>query len=164
MVQPFELVQVTGLSASSRLPEHIGVRQKRQLQKRLGKRGIEAEIALVDAPALCPGSLVFVCAKGKVSMAGSSALGARGKPAEQVANEAAGALLRFLDTRSNVDHHLADQILIYLALVAGQHKFTTSAVSKHLLTNAWVIEQFLPVQFEISGKLDKPGTVLKRDV
>ena len=164
LVQPLELEHVTGLSASSRLPEHIRVRQKRQLQKRLGKRGIDAEIALVDAPALCPGSLVFVCARGKVSMAGFSALGARGKPAEQVANEAAGALLRFLDTRSNVDHHLADQILIYLALMAGQHQFTTSAVSKHLLTNAWVIEQFLPVQFEISGKLDKPGTVIKRDV
>jgi RNA 3'-phosphate cyclase len=163
LVHPFEPERVTAISASSRLPEHIRVRQKRQLQKRLGKKGIEAEIALMDPPALCPGSFVFVCAGGKTSMAGFSALGARGKPAELVADEAASALLDFLDTRSNLDHHLADQILIYLALTAGQHEFTTSAVTSHLLTNAWVIEQFLPVQFDISGKLDKPGQIVKRD-
>ena len=104
-----------------------------------------------------------VSPKGGDSVAGFSSLGARGKPAERVADEAADALLHFLDSKATIDHHLADQILIYLATMAGRYQFITSTVTQHLLTNAWVIEQFLPVQFEITGGLGEVGTVIKRD-
>ncbi len=159
----FVLQNVTGISTSSRLPEHVRVRQKRRLEKRFQKAGIQAEIALLDVPALNPGSFVFLSAKGGDSVAGFSSLGARGKPAERVADEAADALLHFLDSKATIDHHLADQILIYLATMAGRYQFITSTVTQHLLTNAWVIEQFLPVQFEITGGLGEVGTVIKRD-
>ncbi|MFP3869262.1 MAG: RNA 3'-terminal phosphate cyclase [Syntrophobacteria bacterium] len=161
--QPFELECIEGISASSRLPEHIRVRQKKQLQKRLKAAGIEARIAVLDVPALDAGSFVFICAQGKESIAGFSSLGARGKPAERVADEAARDLFDFLDSGSAVDFHLADQILIYLALVPGTQRITTSAVTRHLLTNVWVIEQFLPVRFEVVGGLHRPGLVIKRD-
>ena len=94
--QHFELQRVTGISASSQLPKHIRVRQKRQVQFRLQEAGLEAEILLVDVPARSPGSLVFICAHGKESLAGFSSLGARGKPAERVADEAVGAFFQFL--------------------------------------------------------------------
>lgn len=162
--QPFELRRITGISASSRLPEHIRVRQKGQLQARLQKAGIQAEIELLDIRAQNPGTLVFICAQGKDSVAGFSSLGARGKRAEQVADEAADALFHFLESKVALDHHLADQILIYLATTPGKHQFTTSKVTQHLLTNAWVIEKFLPVQFEIRGGLGETGRVIKRDV
>ena len=160
----FELQRVTGISASSKLPEHIRDRQKRQVQFRLQEAGLEAEILLVDVPARNPGSLVFICAHGKESLAGFSSLGARGKPAERVADEAVGALFEFLDSRAALDPYLADQILIYLATIPGKAKFTTSSITQHLLTNAWVIEKFLPVRFEIIGSLGEAGTVIKRDV
>jgi RNA 3'-terminal phosphate cyclase (ATP) len=162
--QPFELKRVTGISASSRLPDHVRMRQKMRLETRLQKAGIEAEIALLDVPALNPGSFVFLCAQGRGSVAGFSSLGARGKPAERVADEAADALLYFLDSRAVLDSHLADQIIIYLATMPGKHTFTTSTLTQHLLTNAWVIEKFLPVQFEILGNLGEPGSVVKRDI
>jgi RNA 3'-terminal phosphate cyclase (ATP) len=162
--RPFELKRVTGISASSQLPEHIRVRQKRRLRSRLQEAGIEAEIDLMDVPALNPGSLVFVCAQGKESLAGFSALGARGKRAERVADEAANALFQFLDSEAALDHYLADQILIYLAIVPGEHRFTTSKITQHLLTNTWVIEQFLPVHFEVEGGVGEAGLVIKRGV
>jgi RNA 3'-terminal phosphate cyclase (ATP) len=161
--QHFELQRVTGISASSQLPKHIRVRQKRQMQFRLREAGVEAEIVLVDVPALNPGSLVFVCAHGRESLAGFSSLGARGKPAERVADEAVGAFLKFLDSKAALDPYLADQILIYLAIIPGKAKFTASSITQHLLTNAWVIEKFLPVRFEIIGGLGEAGTVIKRD-
>ena len=161
---PFQLKRVTGVSASSRLPEHIRIRQRRQLLLRLEKAGIEAEIGLMDVPALNPGSMVFLCAQGAGSVAGFSSLGARGKRAERVADEAADALFRFLNSEAALDHHLADQILIYLAITPGEHRFTTSKIAKHLLTNTWVIEQFLPVRFEIEGSVGEAGLVIKRDV
>ncbi len=161
--RPFELKRVTGISASSLLPEHIRVRQRRQLLLRFEKAGIEAEIGLMDVPALNPGSLVFLCAQGGESVAGFSSLGARGKRAERVADEAANALFYFLDSKAALDHYLADQILIYLAITPGAHRFTTSKITQHLLTNIWVIEQFLPVHFEVEGGVGEAGTVIKRD-
>lgn len=160
---PFKLKRVTGISVSSRLPEHIRIRQRRQLLMRFEKAGIEAEIGLMDVPALNPGSLVFLCAQGGESEAGFSSLGARGKRAERVADEAVDALLRFLHSQAALDHYLADQILMYLAITPGEHRFTTSRITQHLLTNTWVIEQFLPVYFEIEGGVGEPGLVIKRD-
>ena len=161
--QRFELARVTGISASSRLPKHVRVRQKQRLQTRLHKVGIEAEITLMDVPAPNPGSFVFLCARGSESVAGFSSLGARGKPAERVADGAVDDLLQFLDSGAALDPHLADQIMVYLSMLPGRHTFTTSSITQHLLTNGWVIEQFLPVQFEIVGGLGGPGTVVKLD-
>lgn len=160
---PFKLKRVSGISASSRLPEHIRVRQRRQLLLRFRKAGIEAEIGLMDVPALNPGSLVFLRAQGGESVAGFSSLGARGKRAERVADEAANALFRFLDSEAALDQYLADQILIYLAITPGEHRFTTSKITQHLLTSTWVIKEFLPVHFEVEGGVGEAGLVIKRD-
>jgi RNA 3'-terminal phosphate cyclase (ATP) len=162
--QPFELRRVSGISASSRLPEHIRVRQKNQVEARLQKAGIQGEIELMDVNARNPGTLLFLCVQGKDSLAGFSSLGARGKRAELVADEAADDLFHFLESGAAFDHHLADQLLIYLAGETGKHQFTTSKVTQHLLTSAWVIEKFLPVKFEIEGGLGEPGAVIKRDL
>ena len=160
----FDLREISGISASSRLPDHIRVRQKNRLEARLQKAGIQAQIQLMDVNARNPGTLVFLLAQGKNSLAGFSSLGARGKRAELVADETADDLFRFLESTAAFDHHLADQLLVYLAIVPGKHHFTTSEVTQHLLTNGWVIEKFLPVKFEIKGGLGEPGTVIKRDI
>lgn len=162
--KPFDLRRISGISASSRLPEHIRTRQKSRLEVRLQKAGLQGEIQVMDVPARNPGTLVFLLGVGKNSLAGFSSLGVRGKPAEQVADEAADDFFHFLESRAAFDPHLADQLLIYLACVPGKSHFTTSEVTQHLLTNAWVIEKFLPVKFEIQGGLSEPGSVIKRDV
>jgi RNA 3'-terminal phosphate cyclase (ATP) len=161
--EPFNLRHVRALSASSKLPEHVRTRQKKQLQIRLQQLDVNSTIELQDTPATSPGSLVFLHAQGRHSFAGFSALGARGKPAEQVADEAAEALFRFVDSDAALDSHLADQILIYLALTPGKHRFTTASITQHLLTNAWVVEKFLAVALEVTGELGEPGMVVKRD-
>ncbi len=70
------------ISAASHLPEHVARRQAARLQERLGP---ELPVELIAAGGQDPGSLVFIWGP----RAGFSALGARGKPAEQVADEAA---------------------------------------------------------------------------
>jgi RNA 3'-terminal phosphate cyclase (ATP) len=140
------------LSASARLPEHVAQRQAARLEARLGP-AVPVEIIRVDGRD--PGSLV--CLWGP--RAGFSALGARGKPAEQVADEAADAFLAFQESGAALDRHLADQILIYLALAGGPSTLTTEAVTSHLITNAWVIEQFLGPTFEVRGDLGQKGEV-----
>jgi len=140
------------LSAASRVPAHVIQRQARRLKERLGA-GLPVEE--VEAAALDPGSFVFLWGP----RAGFEALGARGKPAEKVADEAAEQFLRFQKRGAAIDRHLADQVLLYLARAPGPSKFTTSEITQHLLTNIWVIEQFLGAIFQVRGNPGEPGEI-----
>jgi RNA 3'-terminal phosphate cyclase (ATP) len=59
-----------------------------------------------------------------------------------------------------VDAHLADQLLLPLALAQGESALSTARVTSRLLTNAQVIRLFLPVRIEIEGEEGQPGRVL----
>lgn len=83
-------------------------------------------------------------------MGGFSALGARGKRAEDVGREAGEEAARFLAGRASVDRHLADQLLLYAALAGAETRYVTEEVTAHLRTNAWVIQQFLDVEIAIN--------------
>ena len=140
------------LSAAAQLPEHVARRQAARLAARLGEA---FPVEVIPAGGQDPGSLVFLWGP----RAGFAALGARGKPAEQVADDAVEAYLAFRASGAALDRHLADQILIYLALAQGPSSFTTEAVTSHLLTNVWVIEQFLGPTFEVKGSLGERGEI-----
>jgi RNA 3'-terminal phosphate cyclase len=43
--------------------------------------------------------------------------------------------------------------------LAKESSFTTSRITRHLLTNIWVVEQFLPVRFEVEGMEGEAGVV-----
>jgi RNA 3'-phosphate cyclase len=141
------------LSAAGKLPEHVARRQAARLAARLGEA---FPVEIISASGRDPGSLVFLWGP----RAGFAALGARGKPAEQVADEAAEGYLAFRASGAALDRHLADQMLIYLALAKGPSAITTEAVTSHLLTNVWVIEQFLGSRFEIRGNPGEPGEIV----
>jgi RNA 3'-terminal phosphate cyclase (ATP) len=88
------------------------------------------------------------------------ALGERGKPAEAVANNAVVQVEAFLDAAPpGIDEHSADQILLPLALSPEPSRFPTSCISSHLLTNAAVIQRFLPRRIECDGAPGQPGWV-----
>ncbi len=97
------------------------------------------------------GTAVLVRADYANCRLGASALGRRGKPAEKVGAEAARALKRQMSTGACLDEHMADQVLPYLALAGGESAAKVAAVTDHCRTNMWVIEQFLPVRFEVEG-------------
>lgn len=92
--------------------------------------------------AACPGAGVFLLAKYEEVDASFSALGRRGKPAEAVADEAVAALREHHASGTAVEPHLADQLLLPLALAAGASAFTAAGPTGHLLTNSWTIGQF----------------------
>ena len=141
-----------GLSAAANLPEHVRQRQSRSVHQHLGW---PLPIREEDAQSLGKGSFVFLWGPH----AGFAALGARGKPAEQVGEEAAQALKKFLASGAGVDCHLADQIALYTALAQGWSTFTTDMSTSHFLTNVWVIEHFLQVRFEVMGLPHEKGTI-----
>jgi RNA 3'-terminal phosphate cyclase (ATP) len=92
--------------------------------------------------AVCPGAGIFLSAEYEPLAASFSVLGRQGKPSEAVADEAVAALREHHASRAAVEVHLADQLLLPLAIAAGPSAFTMARPTAHLATNAWTIEQF----------------------
>jgi RNA 3'-terminal phosphate cyclase (ATP) len=144
-----ETAPIRGVSAVSHLPRSIAERQQRRVAERLAAAGVTAKIAIEEAaPAFGAGTLVFLAIRGR---AGFSALGRRGLPAEDVADAAVEPLLAYLATRAAVDGHLADQLVPFCALAQAESTFTCPAISGHLTTVAWVVEQLLPVRVHLEA-------------
>ncbi len=71
--------------------------------------------------------------------------------AETVAKNVVSEVRHYIASGAAIGEHLADQIMLPFAL-AGGGRFTASEVSQHALTNATVIEKFLPVQFSFDKR------------
>lgn len=156
-----QLRAIHGISAASNLPEHIVDRQRNQIQNRLSRWNCPVTIEPVKGDSIGQGSLVFLKAEFENVEAGFSALGRRGKRAERVADEACDALENFLVSDAAIDPHLGDQLILPMALATGESRFTTSRVTRHLTTNIWLVQQFLPARFEVNGAENEPGEVIK---
>ena len=153
------LLRISGLSAVANLAEGIAIRQRKQALKGLRELGCEIDMVLTQLPAHSRGTVLVLLATFENSQACFFALGAPGKRAEQVADEAVGELTRFLATDGAVDRWLADQLLLPLACAGQPSTLRTSEVTMHLLTNAEVVRQFLPVEITLSGTLGESATI-----
>jgi RNA 3'-terminal phosphate cyclase (ATP) len=151
--------RVTGCSGVGNLPDSIAERQKKRTVEILKALPCPVDVERIRVDAYGPGSFVFLRLEEEHGLAGFQALGAPGKPAEIVAAEAANQLLDHTETGAALDPHLADQIVLYLAMCRGRSVFTTSAVTRHLLTNLWVMEQFDACRFSVVEKPGFPGTI-----
>jgi len=156
------LLRVTGISSIANLPEHIAARQRDRALAVLGRQGIDASIETLSAPSAGKGSFLFLAAEFEHLAAGFGSLGAIGKRAEEVADEACDELLFHLRAQGALDPHLADQVVPWLAFCSGPSEFTTSRVTRHLLTNLWVVRQFMDADVRVEGNEGEEGRILIR--
>ena len=155
------------LSALSNLPLGIAERQRDRALERIQHLGIHPSVQNEQAPSPGQGTVLFLAAQFEGSRAGFASLGRRGKWAEAVADDACDELFRFLDSSGVVDQHLADQLVLYMALARGRSTVITESVTDHLKTNIWVIEQFAPVAFGTdtdTGKIEVAGVGFQRSL
>jgi RNA 3'-terminal phosphate cyclase (ATP) len=154
-----KLQGISGVSGATNLAGHIIQRQAAQARERLEEEGFPAAIEKMQVPGNGQGTFLQLEARFEYSQGCYDALGARGKPAEHVADEAVDSLLGFLQTDAAIDEHLADQLILPLSLVNGVSRLRTSSVTPHLKTNAEVVMAFRPVGIHIKGEAGKPGEV-----
>jgi RNA 3'-phosphate cyclase len=161
LIERGSLKKVRGLSAISSLPQHVAERQKDHALKRIQEElRTDAEIdILYDAPSNGQGSFLFLLAEHERTLAGFSSLGARGKPAEKVADEAVDSLKDYMESDGCIDPYLADQVLPFMALAKGNSSFTATQTTDHLLTNLWAIQQFMDVEISRTGERGERGRV-----
>ncbi|MCU4751576.1 RNA 3'-terminal phosphate cyclase [Halobacteria archaeon AArc-curdl1] len=117
----------------------------------------------------CPGSVIVIALEFAVGsaaeksssttdhfwpLAGASALGEPGKPAERVGEEAADEALELLETPGTVDRYLGDQLLEHLAIGGGQLRIPDPTA--HVETSLRLLEAF---DYNIDSKETDDGSV-----
>jgi RNA 3'-terminal phosphate cyclase (ATP) len=139
--------------SSTHLPEHIAQREICYIEKSLEKYKEKIRSLSYTCQSFSPGNFVFLEAEYADSVAGFSALGRRGKPAEEVADEACRAFRGFEGTAATLDSYLADQLILYMALAKGESAVIIEKATSHLMTNIDIIKKFLQTNIELD-----PGT------
>ncbi|MEW6159441.1 MAG: RNA 3'-terminal phosphate cyclase [Verrucomicrobiota bacterium] len=131
----------------SKLPVNIAERELEVIRDALHPRADESTVENVAYPK-GPGNAVILEIEAEHVTAVFAGFGERGRPAEDVARNAIAAAQNWMHAGVPVDEHLADQLLIPLAL-AGGGGFRTTMPSLHCITNAAMIQRFLPSPIQI---------------
>jgi RNA 3'-terminal phosphate cyclase (ATP) len=130
------------------LDPHIGHRELRAARGRLGWEdgSAEFEVRMMDQSS-GPGNVLLI-ELGSTNVTELFAeFGERGVRAEQVAHKAVHDVHRYLAANVPVGRHLADQLLVPMAM-AGAGSFRTTTLTPHARTNIEVIQRFLDVPIE----------------
>jgi RNA 3'-terminal phosphate cyclase (ATP) len=147
---------VHGIAAVTNLASHIPHRMARRAHNLLVEAGLTPSVEAIRERGDGPGAGIVLWRP----QAGFSYLGKRGLPAEDVAQVVVAELISFMDNGAAVDRYLADQLLIPMALAAGQSNFTTDHISNHLLTCAELLRQWLGVSVTVQGAPGEFGEVV----
>ena len=150
---------VHGRAVACNLKSHIAVRMINRARNMLSALDVPCKIDPERVKGKSAGAVLFLHAEYEHVTVGFSALGEPRKPSEKVAEEACAELIEHDENGAPVTPQLADQLLLPAALAEGRTEFRTSRVTKHLMTNAHVIRQFLPVEITIDGSEGKSGDV-----
>jgi RNA 3'-terminal phosphate cyclase (ATP) len=154
LLEPLELVARGRIVAReaiamvARLPDHIARRELDVVAKRLGWTRKELHVRDISDSA-GPGNALVLIVESDEACEVVTTFGEIGLPAETVARRAVRAMQRFLQADVPVGEHLADQLMVPLAM-AGGGRYRTLPLTGHARTNAEVIGRFLPVRVDTS--------------
>lgn len=143
-----DIKQIKGISHAHKSLEERDVAGRQGKSARLNlfndlsNKKIDCEIKIVEeyCEAYSVGSGLTLWAEFSNTTLGGSALGGKTKRAEEVGLEAAGDLISQLSSNTQLDVHMVDQIIPYLALLGGEVKIPS--LSNHARTNIHVVNQF----------------------
>jgi RNA 3'-terminal phosphate cyclase (ATP) len=134
--------RATALAAH--LPRNIAERELGVVHRKLSwpQEWLKAE-STTNSPG--PGNVITLEIQSENLTEVFTGFGERGVAAEAVADQAVIAARRYLASDVAVGEHLADQLLLPIALARGG-SFTTVPPSRHTTTNIEIIRKFLDVE------------------
>ncbi|MGM0556286.1 MAG: RNA 3'-terminal phosphate cyclase, partial [Myxococcota bacterium] len=150
------IVSMRATSVVGHLPEHIAERELDRLDQRLGElgvRGLDERRIISTEETRSPGNAVWVEIEREHVTELQSAIGQKGVRAEDVAAKLAEDVAAYLATDAPVGVHLADQLLLPMAVCAGG-TYRTHAVTQHTKTQMQVIPRFIDCEIEHTAEDD----------
>jgi RNA 3'-terminal phosphate cyclase (ATP) len=134
------------------LPVHIAERELAVVRNQLLLEDSQLHY-IEDTTTAGTGNLLSIIIESTNITECFTAFGKRGLAAERVAEMAVKDAKRYVEAGVPVGRHLADQLLVLMAL-AENSRFITIKPSRHTLTNIAVIERFTGVKLTVE-QLDK---------
>ena len=143
-----EITSRRAIAIVANLPRHIA---QREVETAAGMLtwGPESHIIEMTLDSAGPGNVVMIEIGTAEVTEIFTGFGQLGVTAENVAKVAAREAREYLASKAAVGEHLADQLLLPMAL-AGRGSFAALKLNLHARTNIDVIARFLPVRFETS--------------
>ncbi len=143
-----KVLRVTARVMIARLLRHIAERELAVIKDNLP---VPPDISGIEdiVTSRGPGNVVVIEIESEHITEVFTSFGRRGLPAENVAEDVVDQVRRYLESSAPVGPHLADQIVVPMAL-AGGGTFRTMAPTRHLATNCEIIKRFLPVEFSVT--------------
>lgn len=129
--------------------QRVADRQAKELERLIKSRKPDADIrkTVKYADADSTGSILCLKAQYDKTVAGFDAYGEKGKRSEKVAKKVFNEFSEFEDSKAAVDKYMADQLMVYLAIVGGS--YSTSELTGHMETNMETIRKFgVDIRFE----------------
>ena len=130
----------------SLLPASIGQREITTAKKTLDWHDASSQVKEVVTPG--PGNSFQLSIDSNTHSSVFEVVGELGVSAERVGKRAAGQVNKFIHAKAAVEEHLADQLLLLVAL-AGSGSFTTTKPSMHTTTNIDVIKHLLGIEIKM---------------
>lgn len=152
LLETGEIVSQRGEVLFAHLPDDIALRELKVVGKRIAieENNLNPR-KITRSPG--PGNMVAVILESERVTEIFTEFGKRGVRAERVAEKACEQALKYLAAEVPVGIHLADQLLVPMAL-AGGGCFRTLKPDLHTLTNIDVIQKFIEVSFEVKQESD----------
>jgi RNA 3'-terminal phosphate cyclase (ATP) len=133
-----------------KLPEAVGERALAVVRQKLGW-GVEELRLETSTNALSPNVVLTLEVESEHVTEIFTGVGERGVRVETIAERVCEEAAHYSEVAAPVGEHLADQLIVPLALGAGG-SFVTGPLSPHTLTNIEVVKMFLPVEIVV-GRL-----------
>lgn len=152
-----ELLNIKIRSYSEGLPCHIVEREVNEALKIIGLKDdrIEFSKECNDPRSQNIGNYFFIKAKSRISIIGYDSVGAKGVPAERVAEIPTKNLIEAIRLNSATDYFAGDQLLIWLALSKGESLITTHKFTLHAFTTLHLLKEILEIDFSVEGNLEE---------
>lgn len=154
LMQRGKLLEARAIALNAGLPTQVSEREFKRVRQRLSFNHTQLFPVEID-PRQGPGNVLMLEYVHEHVTEVFSAFGMAKVRAETVADQAIDQAVEWRGTNTAVGEHLADQLLLPMAL-AGGGSFTTPHMSDHLHSNMRVIQRFLPVFIE-SHVLEEGG-------
>ena len=117
------------------LPLHIVERMEKELRDFIVVKDVRNS-------GISRGCGVLLVNKFENTVVGADALCRRGIPAEKVAKDALEKMEMEKRSGATVDIHMGDHLIPFGFLAKGKTMYYVREITKHISTNAWVVEQF----------------------
>jgi RNA 3'-terminal phosphate cyclase (ATP) len=143
-----EIVSRRARAIVAQLPELIAQRELKVIEKKLGWAGDSLAVEQAN-DSIGPGNIIMLEIASQHVTEVFTAFGERDVRAEAVAYKAVDEARAYLAAGVPVGPHLADQLLVPMAL-AGSGCFRTVAPTRHTTTNIEVIQKFMDVAISIT--------------